>query len=91
MADDKSKSIHLLNIKRISKLSETGNAIPDYENGDVTYYTGGPSFTVFFAKAGKSSQGNLIRMGKVTSDLSLFEQLGHEAKITIDIKDKNTK
>ena len=71
---------------RIPKLSENGNAIPDYENGDVTYYTKGPSFAVFFAKAGKSSQGNLIRMGKVTSDLSLFEQLGNEATITIELK-----
>jgi len=42
----------------------------------VTYYTGGPSFELFFAKEGQSSQGNLIRMGKVTSELSLFQQLG---------------
>jgi hypothetical protein len=73
---------------RIPRISENGKAISNYENGDVTYYTGGPSFAVFFAKAGKSSQGGLIRMGKVTSDLSEFEQLGNEAKITIAVKDK---
>jgi NAD(P)-dependent dehydrogenase (short-subunit alcohol dehydrogenase family) len=50
--------------------------ISNYKNGDVTYYTGGPSFELFFAKEGQSSQGNLIRMGKVTSELSLFQQLG---------------
>lgn len=73
---------------RIPKLSEHGKAIADDENGDVTYYTGGPSFAVFFAKAGKSSQANLIRMGKVTSDLALFEQLGNEAEITVAVKNK---
>lgn len=70
----------------IPKLSESENTIPNYENGDVTYYTGGPSLAVFFAKAGHSSQENLIRMGKVTSDLSLFEQLGNEPEVKIAVK-----
>ena len=70
---------------RIPKLSENGMEIsPEYENGDVTYYKAGPSFAIFFGRAGESAQGNLIRMGKVTSDLALFNQLGEEAEITIE-------
>jgi Uncharacterized conserved protein len=72
----------------IANLSEEGPKISDYENGDVTYYTGGPSFAVFFAKSGQSSQGNLIRLGKVISDLSLFEHWDNEAEVKIEVKRK---
>ncbi|MGE4588851.1 MAG: cyclophilin-like fold protein [Acidaminococcaceae bacterium] len=71
---------------RIPKLSENGNAIPDYKNGDVTYYTGGPSLAVFFAKEGQSSQANLIRIGKITSDLSIFQQLENGVEVKIAVK-----
>jgi len=63
-----------------------GMPVRNYKNGDVTYYTGGPSFAVFFAKEGRSSQENLIRIGKVISDLSLFQQIENEVKVKINVK-----
>lgn len=33
---------------RIESITEDGEAIADFENGDVTYYPAGPSFAVFF-------------------------------------------
>lgn len=71
---------------RIPELQSEGRDIRDYENGDVTYYRGGPSFAVFFAKAGTSHQSGLVRLGKVTSDLSLFDHLGAEETVKIEIK-----
>ena len=45
----------------------------------------GPSFAVFFDGAERSSQSGLIRMGKVTSPLSVFEELGETIEITIEV------
>lgn len=70
---------------RIESIVESGETIEDYENGDVTYYPGGPSFAVFFGDAENSDQGGLIRMGRITSDLTLFEQLGDTEEILIEI------
>ncbi len=72
---------------RIEALPENGEAISDYENGDVAYYPAGPSFAVFFANADSSNQSGLIRMGKITSDLSAFSSLEKTAKILIEIAD----
>lgn len=71
---------------RIPALTKNGNALDDYENGDLTFYTKGPSFAIFFDKAGISSQPDLIRLGKITSDLSVFKNLGSEISIKIDVK-----
>lgn len=67
----------------IEELPENGEAIEDYENGDVTYYTAGKSLAIFFGNAEASSQGDLIRMGRITSDLSLFDSIGENAEVTI--------
>lgn len=74
---------------RIEVISENGEAIADFENGDVTYYPEGPSFAVFFAGEDRSNQSGLIRMGKVTSNLSLFENLGETVEMRIEISSSN--
>lgn len=67
----------------INELPESGERIPDFENGDVTYYTAGKSLAIFFGNAENSNQGDLIRMGRITSDLSLFEELADSVSVTI--------
>lgn len=70
---------------RIEAISENGESITDFEDGDVTYYPAGPSFAVFFDGAERSSQSGLIRIGKITSDLAVFETLGESIEVTIDV------
>lgn len=70
---------------RIEAITENGEVINDFENGDVTYYPAGPSFAVFFAGEERSNQSGLIRMGKVTSDLSAFDGLGDVTEMVIEI------
>ena len=69
----------------LGELPESGVAIDDYENGDVTYYTDGNSLAIFFGNADVSSQDGLIRMGRITSDLSLFDSVGESAEVTISL------
>ncbi len=73
---------------RMESISENGEAITDFENGDVTYYPAGPSFAIFFAGEEHSSQSGLIRMGKVTSDLSTFDVMGDTVEISVEIVSK---
>lgn len=70
---------------RIGTLSEEGEQIDNYTNGDVTYYPAGPSFAIFFAKDGESRQSGLIRMGRITSDLSVFNGLGAQIEMRIEV------
>ena len=72
---------------RIDALSENGESIPDFENGDVTYYPAGPSFAIFFAREDNSSQGGLIRMGRITSNLSVFDTLSDTVEMYIEIQE----
>lgn len=74
----------------IESLSKSGKQIEDYENGDVTYYTTGKSLAIFFGKADTSSQSNLIRMGHITSDLSIFNDIEDHVTVTISIVEENT-
>lgn len=66
-------------------LSKEGVKIDDYKNGDVTYYVPGGSFAIFFDKESSSSQSGLIRMGKITSDLTDFHKLGSTVSMRIDV------
>ncbi len=68
----------------INELPEDGERIPDFENGDVTYYTAGKSLAIFFGNAENSNQGDLIRMGRITSDLTLFEKMDDGVTVTIE-------
>ena len=67
----------------INELPEDGEHIPDFENGDVTYYTAGKSLAIFFGNAENSNQSDLIRMGRITSDLSVFEKVTDSVTVTI--------
>ena len=71
----------------LGELPENGTAIEDFENGDVTYYTDGKSLAIFFGNADTSSQDGLIRMGRITSDLSLFDTVGESVEVTISLSE----
>lgn len=67
-----------------SALSNDGEKIETFQNGDVTYYEPGGSFAIFYDKEKTSSQSGLIRMGKITSDLAEFGKLGDTAEVRIE-------
>lgn len=67
----------------ISELPENGEEIPDFENGDVTYYTSGKSLAVFFGNEGNSHQADLIRIGRITSDLFVFDDIPDTVEVVI--------
>lgn len=69
-------------------LSQDGEAIDDFENGDVTYYVAGNALAVFFDREEESSQGGLIRMGKITSDLNELVNLTGDARVTITLAER---
>lgn len=69
----------------IDPLPEEGEWIPDYENGDVTYYAAGKSLAIFFGNEENFTQAGLIRMGRITSDLSLFTDMSNSVTVTIEI------
>ena len=71
----------------LGELPENGAAIDDFENGDVTYYTDGKSLVIFFGNADTSSQDGLIRMGRIASDLSLFDTVGESEEVTISLSE----
>ena len=73
---------------RMESISDNGETVEDFENGDVTYYPAGPSFAIFFAGEEHSSQSGLIRMGKVTSDLSTLDVMGDTVEISVEIVSK---
>lgn len=73
----------------IQELPEKGEAIDDFENGDVTYYTAGKSLAIFFGNAQGSKQEDLIRMGKITSKLSLFETIPEHVEVTLAVKEND--
>lgn len=68
----------------INALPENGEVIDDYEDGDVTFYTAG-SLAIYFAGQETSNQSGLIRMGKITSDLSVFNSFPDEVTVSISI------
>ena len=72
----------------LGELPENGAVIDDFENGDVTYYTDGKSLAIFFGNADTSSQDGLIRMGRITSDLSLFDTIGDSVEVMISILER---
>ncbi len=71
----------------LGELPENGATIEDFENGDVTYYTEGKALAIFFDNADKSSQDGLIRMGRITSPLSLFDTFGEKVVVTIALSE----
>ncbi len=66
-------------------LSTEGEAIPDFENGDVTFYPPSGNLAIFFGNENTSNQANLIRMGKITSELSVFENFPQTIEMQISV------
>lgn len=71
----------------IEELPENGEHIEDFENGDLTYYTTGRSLAIFFGNAENSNQDGLIRIGRITSDLNLFDAIGDTSEVTIALSE----
>lgn len=67
-------------------ISNNGEKIENYVNGDVTYYSVGGSFAIFYAKDNLATQGGLIRMGKIISELSIFNKLDNKIDILIEVE-----
>ena len=59
-----------------------------FENGDITYCPSNNTIAIFYAKAGDPSMGQLtmriIPIGKVTSDLTAFDEMESRLEITFD-------
>ncbi|MDE7362670.1 MAG: DUF4440 domain-containing protein [Oscillospiraceae bacterium] len=70
-----------------AELSQNGEAIDDFENGDVTYYVAGNALAIFFDKADEYDQGGLIRIGKITSALSEIINMSGNAEVTITLSE----
>ena len=67
-------------------LSTEGNSQNGFANGDVAYWPPGGSFALFFDKANPNTPSPLIIMGKITSDLKAFDQLGEAVEMKIKVK-----
>lgn len=68
-----------------NRLSEGGQKRNRFENGDVAYWAPGGSFAVFFNDKANPDIADLIVMGKVTSDLSVFDTLSESLEMRIDL------
>lgn len=66
----------------VSELPENGEDIPDFENGDITYFVSGKSLAIFFGNEGNSSQGGLIRMGKNADIVTMRELVPEDMTFT---------
>lgn len=66
-------------------LSEEGELQNGFENGDVAYWPSGKSFAIFFNKEANLNISNLIKMGTITSDLKLFNNLDESVEMKIEV------
>ena len=69
-------------------ISQEGEQIADFENGDVTYYIAGHALAVFFDGADRSDQSGLIRMGRITSGLDDLTGLPSDVQVTITLAEE---
>lgn len=69
----------------IDEITEPGEEIDDFTNGDICYYPPGPSFAIFYNQEESSNQSGLIKLGEVTSDLAAFNELDDTVEMTIEI------
>lgn len=59
-----------------------------FENGDITYCEAHHNMAVFYAQTDNPDLSvDVIPIGKVTSDLSVFEELGSSEEITFSLKE----
>ncbi len=64
-------------------LSTEGTRQEGFTLGDVGYWTPGGYLAVFFAEGTRSDISDLIVMGRLTSDLSVFNDMGQGVEVTI--------
>lgn len=61
----------------------------NFENGDITYCEAHHNMAIFYAQTDNPNLSvDVIPIGRVTSDLSVFETLGSRAEITFSLADK---
>lgn len=70
--------------KLSKRLFDKEEMLETYSNGDVTYYPRGNSLAIFYDKENVSKQSGLIKIGEVTSDLSIFKKLPKNIKVYIE-------
>ena len=59
-----------------------------FENGDITYCEDHHNMAIFYAQTDNPSLSvDVIPIGKVTSDLSIFENLNSSEEITFSLKE----
>lgn len=68
-------------------LPEDGERVETFVNGDITYFTTGGSFAIFFDKDNESRQSGLIRMGRITSDLNVFHDFEDNIEVRIEVNE----
>lgn len=65
----------------------SGNGQLNFENGDITYCPTNNTLAIFYAQTSRPNLTmEVIPIGKVTSDLSVFDTLGSRENITFSIK-----
>ncbi len=68
-------------------LSMDGKQRDYFENGDVAYWPSGGSFALFFNEKGNPKMSSpLVILGKITSDLKIFENMGEAIEMRVELK-----
>ncbi|WP_348635269.1 cyclophilin-like fold protein [Paenibacillus sp. PvP052] len=68
-------------------LSDEGELQSVFENGDVAYWPSGKSLALFFDKSVDPTLSSpVIIIGKITSDLGVFESLGEAVEMKVEVK-----
>lgn len=61
----------------------------NFENGDITYCEAHHNMAIFYAQADHQNLSvDVIPIGKVTSDLSVFDTLGNREEITFSLAEQ---
>ncbi len=67
----------------------SGDGQLNFENGDITYCPTNNTLAIFYAQTSRSNLTmEVIPIGKVTSDLSVFDTLGSRENITFSIEEE---
>lgn len=67
----------------------SGDGQLNFENGDITYCPTNNTLAIFYAQTSRPNLTmEVIPIGKVTSDLSVFDTLGSRENITFSIEEK---
>jgi hypothetical protein len=67
------------------RLSDKGRKQNSFENGDVAYWVPGGSFAIFFNNKVNPDISDLIVIGKISSDLKVFDAMDPSVEMRIGI------